>query len=181
MKGTPPHIYWLDRIGGWMLRLAVMGLVALTVVQLLMTSDPFRLYLSFAERMESRWEEVAGKGINPPEAAPVLVPANDTSADSTVSPAGRSGKAVLTLQLVNFTSLPTAVVRKNGKVVGEFSERRLTVEVGPGDIIEIDTSTCLSPVEFIITDASSCLAYPRNGLTLSCKSERVLIGPVKLK
>lgn len=181
MNRNPPHIYWLDRIGGWMLRLAVLSLVALTVVQLLMTSDPFRFYLSFAERMENRRQEEAGGGINPPEAAPVLSPTDNVSAESYVSPAAPAGKANLTLKLANFESLPEAIVRVNGRVAGDFRKRMLTIEVGQGDIIEIDTSSYSSLVEFVITDASPSLLYPRASSRLSCESERVLLGPVKIR
>lgn len=178
------HLFWLDRVGGWMLRIMVIGLVALTAAQMLMTSEPLRLYMSFAERMESRMAEADNSS--------ELVPAATSPASGEVEPGKEpkgyeiaeeeiSNTAELTISLTNLTSLENALVRVNGKPAGNLGNREVTVKVSGGDIIDIDTSFYPYQVEITITNTSPNLLYPRAHLTLTLKEEVVRLGPVKVK
>ncbi|NPV90331.1 MAG: hypothetical protein HPY50_06135 [Firmicutes bacterium] len=177
------QVYWLDRIGSWVLRVSVIGLVALVTVQLLMTNDPFRLYMGLNQTLG---EQVSQKAA--PSSTPVPGSTDDTGkvdegskAVPVQAPGIDRGDASMTLSLLDYTSLERLTVKVNGKAAGDFSQKELVIAVKNGDIIEIDSTAYPYPVEITIIQSAENLLYPKANQSLTLKKEVARVGPVKLK
>lgn len=158
--------------GRWLCRSLALALVVLVVVQGMMTHDPWRLYLSFAERLSS--EREAAEKYSAALAPPPL--SRETKEDF-----GEAEAATLTLEVVNFSSLGRAIVRVNGETVGNLRDKVLSVGVRDGEFIEIDTTFYPQPVKIRISQTSKNLRYPRQGEALELLQEVVCLGPVSIK
>ena len=162
-----------DRWGRWFCRGLMLALVLLVTVQGVMTREPWRFYLSWAERLSAE-REIAEKYSS------ALVPLS-LSPQQTEEELKEAAEAVLTLEVVNFSSLGRAVVRVNGKDAGNFRDKSLPVRVRDGDFVEIDTAFYPQPVKIRISHTSSNLRYPRKDEVLELRQEVINLGPIKIK
>jgi len=147
---------WEKSLHGFLL-VCFLGLVTL---QVLFTKEPFRFYLSFAERLEGvSW---------PVQELPAVGRAEE-----------RVGKIQITL--VGYFSLPRAAVLINGRQVANFKEREIWVKVKEGDEIEIDGSAYACPLTFRVSQVSPAVISPRVNYRIGTAGTRVSLGEVRMK
>jgi len=150
------------------MRFIVVALVLMVAVQAIMTQEPYRFYLSWAERME---------GQN--TAFPVQVPAHSQPQAPALK--AQSPQALIVLSIDKFSSLPLARILVNDKEVGTFKNKEVSVKLKAGDKIEIDSSAYSFPVEYKIKDASPNLSYPEKGASFTVDQGIVMLGKVIVK
>lgn len=156
-----------EKVEQSLIRLIVIGLIAVVVVQGVMTNDQVRFYLSWAERMEGQALNLAEEGIAvPPEYA---------------SSAVTSPQALLTLGIKEFSSLPKAVVLVNGKETDYFKDAQVELRINAQDVVEIDSTAYNFPVEYIVLNRSPNLSYPRQGQVFNANQSLVMVGKIIVK
>ncbi|MBO8159537.1 hypothetical protein [Thermosyntropha sp.] len=153
-----------------LIRIIVITVLIIVAVQGLMTEEPFRLYLSWGERLEGQKIEYPVNKI-------------DSYADEDLSI--KPPYAFLVISADKYSSLPKAVVLVNNKEVESFKNREVRLKVMAGDVVEIDSTAYDIPLEFKITEVSDNLAYPEKG-TVYCSNGgqdggMVMIGEVMVK
>lgn len=157
----------VERIEKILMRTIILGIILLVVVQGLMTNDPVRFYLSWAERME-------GQTLELPAAGQQQIPEEDLTK-------AESPQAVMILSVSQFSSLPKAKVLINGEEKLVFNDREIEVACQGGDIIEIDCTEYDFPLEFTVKEASENLSYPPPGKIFTANNSIVLIGKIIVK
>ena len=149
---------WGELVEKWLIRVVAISLVALVAVQALMTQDPFRFYLSFAERLQTeRLEET-------PWVQPALAPDKDAGS--------------ITLELTNYSSLEKALVIVNGQVAGDFREKRITIPVQAGDTVEVDGSYYQYPLSILVLQVSDNIASPKEKQVVKVEGSRGRVGQI---
>lgn len=158
----------VEKIEKILMRIIVLGIVLLVLVQGVMTSDPIRLYLSWAERMEGQILEfpVASRQQQAPESQPIAI---------------GSPQAVVTLSVSQFSSLPKAKILINDQERAVFDNREMEIPLMAGDIIEVDCTQYDFPIEFTIKGTTENLAYPEQGKSYTANQSIVMIGKVIVK
>lgn len=156
-----------ERVERILMRLVVIALVAVVVVQGVMTNDQARFYLSWSERME-------GQALNLEEADRGTAPSTPTQ--SVVAP-----QALLTLGVKDFSSLPKARVLVNGQEYSAFNSSKVELKISPQDVVEIDSTAYNFPVEFQVISRSPNLAYPRQGQIYAANQSMVMVGKIIVK
>jgi len=131
-----------------------------------MTSEPFRLYLSWGERLEGQLFEYPAIAENPKQTPPAKV----------VSP-----DAVLTIVVEEYSALPKSVILVNGKERAHFEDRQVRIEVMAGDTIEIDSTSYDFPISYRITSVSENLSFPEKDEVYTANHSIVMIGKVIVK
>jgi hypothetical protein len=86
---------FINRVEKYLIRLITLSLIAVVVSQGLMTNEPFRLYLSWGERLEGQLFEYPAIAENPNQTPPAKV----------VSP-----DAVLTIAIEQYSALPKSII-----------------------------------------------------------------------
>ncbi|MGI6435214.1 MAG: hypothetical protein ACOX0F_07630 [Syntrophomonadaceae bacterium] len=150
-----------------LIRLIIVGLIAVVVVQGVMTNDKVRFYLSWAERMEGQAVNLTEEGIAPPP---------EYAASTAASP-----QALLTLGIKDFSALPKAVVLVNGKETDFFQGAQVDLRINAQDVVEIDSTAYNFPVEYIVLSRSPNLAYPRQGQVFNANQSMVMVGKIIVK
>jgi hypothetical protein len=146
-----------------LLRILVFCFIALIVAQSLLTSDPMRFYLSWAERIEGE-------------------PLQEWSGSSSSVVDSQSGLfAHVTLELKDYSSLAKANLLVNQKKVADFRQKQITIRILPGDIIEIDGSFYNQPINFEITKISPNIIESSFQKQIRTNSNVVLVGKVEFK
>ena len=158
---------FFDRVERTLIRVIVIALVALVVVQGIMTNDQLRFYLSWSERME-------GQALNLQEEEIPTAP--DNAAQVAVAP-----QAWLTLGVKDFTALPRAKVLVNGQEYASFDTSKVELKVNPQDVVEIDSTAYNFPVEYQVMSRSPNLAYPRQGQVYTDNQSMVMVGKIIVK
>ncbi|MDR1160623.1 MAG: hypothetical protein LBK69_08370 [Syntrophomonadaceae bacterium] len=149
------------------LRMVVWGVVLLVGVQGLMAYEPYRLFLSWGERMEGE---------------PLPLPAVQTqAAPDPVHRGATVSAADLVIKVEQYSSLPKAFVMVNGEKIGNFLDNEFVLQVMPADTIEIDASYYNFPVTFTIGSVSDNLSFPAAGQTFQAHQSIVMLGKVILK
>ncbi len=163
----------LDKVEKFLIRGIVLGVVALVVVQALMTREPLRFYLSLGERLE-------GQSIEYPASGPADKPEKADGASGqdqkVVSPWGE-----LTISLKEYSSLAQAKVLVNNEEVASFRTDEVKIKVMGGDVVEVDASYYNFPVTFEIAGVSDNLAAPSLHQTFTTSQGMVMIGKVIVK
>lgn len=149
---------WGTVLERWLIRFVTVSLVALVVTQALMTQDPFRFYLSFAERLDGQKLEESN------QLQPVLAPDKEMGS--------------ITLELTNFSAMEKAVILVNGQVVADFREKRVTIPVNSGDTLEVDGSFYQYPLAILIQDVSNNVGYPKENQVIKVEQSRVNLGRI---
>ncbi len=158
----------VNRIERFLIKYIITALMVVVIVQTIMTQEPYRLYLSWGERME-------GQSI----AYPVNIPANNqqkTPASNIQSP-----QAFMILSIDKFSSLPRARVLVNDQEAKTFTQKEIRVNLKAGDKIEVDSSAYNFPVEYQIKDVSANLSYPEKGACFTVNQGIVMLGKVIVK
>lgn len=158
---------FVSRVERYLIRLIVLSLAAVVVAQGFMTREPFRLYLSWGERMEGQLLEYPAVAERPD---PVPPPAEVASPD-----------AVLTIGIEEFSALPKAAVLVDGKERARFEEREVRLQVMAGEVIEIDSTAYNFPVQYRITSVSSNLSFPEKEAVYTGNQSLVMIGKTIVK
>lgn len=158
---------FFERVERLLMRMVVIALVAVVIVQGVMTNDQARFFLSWSERME-------GQAINLEEAG------SDTASDGAAQSAV-AAQALLTLGIKDFASLPKARVLVNGQEYSVFNSAKVELKVSPQDVVEIDSTAYNFPVEFQVISRSPNLAYPRQGQIYAANQSMVMVGKIIVK
>ncbi|MEQ8175314.1 MAG: hypothetical protein ABRQ26_09630 [Syntrophomonadaceae bacterium] len=166
---------YINLVEKYLIRIIVIFLVALVVVQGLMTRDDLRLYLSLGERLEGQY--IGQPALNKSEDLTPSVQ-NDSSDEKA---ARESPQAQLTISIERFSSLPRAVILVNHRPYREFTEKDMRLELAAGDIVEIDTTFYSFPVSFSIKDTSSNVAYPEKNQVYQANQGIVMVGKIIVK
>lgn len=133
--------------------------VCLIVVQLIYTQDPYRFYLSFAERLEGiAWQdhEFAAAGQRSGEQGRIKI----TSEDPVI---------------------PGVTVLANGRPVAEFTQRELWLQVTDGDEILIDGSSIAGSLTFTVTGVSPGVSWPTPRYQVTTNAGSVSLGRVRVE
>ena len=149
---------WGELVEKWLIRVVAISLVTLVAVQALMTQDPFRFYLSFAERLQTEKLEET------PWVQPALAPDKDAGS--------------ITLELTNYSSLGKALVLVNGQVAGDFREKRITIPVQAGDTVEVDGSYYQYPLSILVLQVSDNIASPKEKQVVKVEGSRGRVGQI---
>ncbi|MEN6327213.1 MAG: hypothetical protein ABFD18_13565 [Syntrophomonas sp.] len=158
---------FFEKVEKYLIRSIVLGFVLMIIVQGLMTQEPWRMYLSWNERME-------GQNIE--------MPASTAYEKSKVSQANvQSPQAMLTISLQQFSSLPKASILVNGNVAGHFNEKEIKLQIDGGDVLEIDSTLYNFPVNYHIESVSENMAFPKRGADYTANQSIVMIGKVIVK
>ncbi|MEN6390539.1 MAG: hypothetical protein ABFD04_08975 [Syntrophomonas sp.] len=165
---------YINLVEKYLIRIIVIFLVALVVVQGLMTRDDLRLYLSLGERLEGQY--IGQPALNKSED-----PTPSVQNDSSDGKARESPQAQLTISIERFSSLPMAVILVNHRHYREFTEKEMRLELAAGDIVEIDTTFYSFPVSFSIKDTSSNVAYPEKNQVYQANQGIVMVGKIIVK
>ncbi|ATW24097.1 hypothetical protein [Candidatus Formimonas warabiya] len=146
-----------------LLRVIIVGFVALVVVQSMLTSDSMRFYLSWAERLEGQplqeWSNPSARVME---------------SESTVF-------AYLTVELADFSSLAKARILINGTEVADFRNKQVTIKVYPDDLIEIDGSFYDRRLKFEIIGVSDSIGEPTLHQVIQTYRSVTSLGKVKFK
>ena len=84
----------------------------------------------------------------------------------------------ITLALVDYESLPEALVLVNGEISGRFQNRTVTVRVHPGDQLAVDTTAYRLPIQIRISSASSNINTSFLQETVRLQQEQLSLGNV---
>lgn len=158
----------MDEIGKRVVRFLIFGLVSLVVVQGLMTNDNIRFYLSLGERFEGR--EVT-----------VTTAVTSELGEIPEIPCSTSSPGSFYLELQDYTSLDKVRLLVNGHEMGGMSSSRVKLYVTSGDVIEIDTQAYNHPITLKITNVTTNLAFPAEGMTITSQQAVTMVGKVKAK
>lgn len=161
---------WHDHFEIVIRRLAVLLAIVLVLVQGAMLNGDVRYRLSIGEQLEGR---------------PVTEQSNRTiqaASDSVLTGEEMiSPWAEVEVEMLQFTSLPQAMILINGQWAGSFAEPKLRLRVMGSDDIEIDTSSYDFPVQFRINQASVNLVQPQVGDSYKSNHGRIFVGKVMVK
>jgi hypothetical protein len=155
----------IDKVERYLIRTAVLCVIAIVVVQGMMTDDSLRLYLSWSERMEGQILDF---------------PVNQTI-ENTNAVSKSSTEVSLTLEIEDFSALPEVIVLVNGKSQYKFSEAQIHVEANAGDTIEIDATHYNFPCTFKVSKCSENLSFPKKGQTFKANQSIVMVGKLIIK
>lgn len=161
-----------ERVEKYLIRSVVLLLLVLVLVQGLMTREPWRIYLSWGERMEGQSIEF---------------PVNTIKGDAQSPPQNTLGQEIdspyakLTLSLDRFSSLPKALILVNDREIKSFEDREVTLELMAGDVVEIDSTYYNFPVDYHITMCSENMAFPEKGKIYTANQSIVMIGKIVVK
>lgn len=148
------------------MRFAAVCLLLMVLVQGLMTSDPIRFYLSWGERME---------GQN------VQFPVNTSQETANPVQDTKSPQARVALGIEKYSSLPRARILINGQEKYNFTNKKVTVDMNAGDILEIDSSAYNFPIDYTVTAVSANVAFPEQGQTFTANQTIVMVGKIIVK
>ncbi|NLV15913.1 MAG: hypothetical protein GXY50_01700 [Syntrophomonadaceae bacterium] len=158
----------MDELGKYLFRFFIFALVALVLVQGLMTDENFRFYLSLGERLE-------GKKIDQPVAADFP----DGSEKGVL--AEISSPESFELVLRDYSSLDKAKVLINGRVMGSMLAGRIKLYVTAGDVIEVDTQAYPYPVSIEVVNAGESLSFPQEGMIFTSEEAVLLLGKIEVE
>lgn len=163
---------FFEKVEKYLIRSIVLGFVLMVIVQGLMTQEPWRMYLSWNERMEGQNIELPASTAH--EKSTKISQENHQA--SVQSP-----QAMLTISLQQFSSLPKASILVNGKVSGYFNEKEIKLNINGGDVLEIDSTFYNFPVNYHINSVSENMAFPKRGADYTGNQSIVMIGKVIVK
>ncbi len=155
-----------DLVEKYLIRSIALSLVLLVLVQGLMTSDTWRFYLSFGERLEGQVIEY---------------PVNTGDGGWGTKTITESPYASLTVHIEKYLALPKAKILVNDKEVANFAQNEISLNLMAGDVVEIDTTSYNFPIDFKISQTSDNLSFPKQGNIYTANQSLVMIGKVIVK
>ena len=149
----------------YIIRIVVLSIIALVIVQGLLTHEPLRLYLSWSERLEGQIIEypVAANLETEPSNSPLL------------------SEARIVLVIDKYSALPQASVLVNGIKHAVFADNRIELDLSAGDVVEIDSTHYNLPIYYIIEYVSDNISFPAAGSVYTGNQSIVMLGKVTLK
>lgn len=138
--GLDPFLRLAAVVEKALVRIAVLGLIALVVGQAVRADPGDRWLWTFADPLEAR---------------PDLLPAT-----------ARPAPLVLTLALEGGEAAPEVAVLVNGRRAAAFSGPSVTVRVSPGDELAVDARCCRRDLRVRVAEASPGLTRPAVGLRI---------------
>lgn len=165
-------IYLVEK---YLIRISIFILMALVLVQGIMTRDDLRLYLSLGERLEGQKLELPASNQAQNESRPVAQK-QSPGPETVLSP-----RALVTISLDKFSSLPRAYILVNNQKFKSFSSKEVKLELSAGDTLEIDSTYYNFPVTFMVKDTSSNVAFPQKNTSFEANQGIVMLGKVIVK
>jgi len=154
-------ISFIEGLEKLLLKLVVLGVLLLIVVQIFMTGDSFRYYLSGTERMEGR---------------PIPVGVEAAATADKVHP-----MTTITFKLRDFAAAPKVDLKVNGRAVAKFKNGEVTVAVDDGDLIELDGGFYTHQLVFAVKATSGPVSYPKIGQEFVVQHGVTAVGRVKIE
>ncbi|MDA8235577.1 MAG: hypothetical protein M0Z31_12405 [Clostridia bacterium] len=160
--------HWAEKIERVLFRLVLVGMALVLVGQVMDSENP--------------WDSVIA--LTSLNNDPVLHSRELPSKPDEVS-GGQDGErgyadlATVTLQLENFSSLAKAKIIVNGREVGNFTEKLVSVKVRPGDLLEVDGSFYQQAIRVKVLDTSPIIKRPEEGGEFLVRSGITQLGKVK--
>jgi hypothetical protein len=154
---------FFERLERWEKKLQVFVVVLfslLIVLQLLMTKEPIRFYLSFAEQMEG-------------------IPLSDQSLK--VANSSWQDVGSVKVKICSHFVLPQVVVYVNGQEAANFQEREVSLSVRAGDEIIIDGTAYPYPILFQVSETSKNVCWPQVNYQVTTDTSRVSLGKVRFE
>ncbi|MFY9141214.1 MAG: hypothetical protein WBJ83_01195 [Thermacetogeniaceae bacterium] len=153
---------FFQRLEHWEKRLQLLLVILfslLVILQVVMAREPFRFYLSFAERME---------GIPWPQGSSMVTKF--------------AGQAVgeVKIELCNYIIHTKAAVYINDKKAASFEDREVLLTVRPGDEIIVDGTAYPYPLTFQVSAVSENVSWPPLNQQVTTKGSQVSLGKVKI-
>jgi hypothetical protein len=144
----------------------LVGLGAVLAVQYIIVFDTAELFFKIGEHLEQQ---------------PVTFYEEFPEARVTASDTYQSIFATITIQCENYSSLEKAVLLINGKEVGDFRDKKITVKVSSGDVLAIDGSFYVHELIFKVAATSENVAQPEIGQVIRVCGDIGMLGEVRLK
>lgn len=163
-----------DRVERMLMQLVILGLVAVVVMQALLTNGTLRQKLNLLEGTDGYalttnstwWQSLTGGA--PGAGAPQAVAAATPTAKS----------FTLTVQLETMRSAPEAKLLVGGKAVATFQDGQATVSVQPGQLVAVDGSRYDSALIFRVVAAPG-LESPPLSSEVTTRGDRQSLGVVR--
>ena len=134
--------------------------VSAVVLQGIVTVRPLLLFTGWAELLPGEWESVREASVQ--QETPAL-----------------EGSCCLTLALKDIAALPACRVLVNGEEAGSFENRRLTLSLMAGDLVEVDTTFYDFPVTFEIVSGNEHLLRPQDSAQIRVQRGIGWLGEVR--
>lgn len=154
---------FFEHLERWEKRLQVFVVLLfslLIILQMFMTKDPFRFYLSFAEQMEG-------------------IPLSNQ--DLAVTNPGQKEVGEVKIEICSYFILPRVVVYVNGREAASFQEREVLLPVQAGDEIVVDGTAYQYPITFQVSTVSKGVSWPPVNYQVTTDASRVSLGKVGIK
>ncbi len=132
----------------------------LVTLQMFMTNDPIRFYLSFAEQMEG-------------------VPWSEQS--FAVTQPGQKAVGEVKIKLCSYFILPRVIVYVNGKETASFEEREILLSVRAGDEIIVDGTAYSYPLKYQVSSVSPGVCWPEINYQVTTNASRASLGKVQIE
>lgn len=162
------HRSFSDRVERLIMRVVLLGLLAVGVVQVLQLIPFVRRTLNYAEALD---------GVAPAEVAAWR---GSPAGDEPAVPAWSSAPAApysVTVVLMSDPAAPAARLLVDGRVAGTFTGSTVTAEVRPGQTITVDGSRAEQALSFRVVAAPG-LASPALGAEVRTNRDRQSLGRV---
>lgn len=173
-----------DRIERWLQQLVVLALVAVVVIQMLLTHPAVRQMLVLAERMEGSSVLPDGSVIpafplvparqslqSDPQSRANAVPVIAAAPSAHAVPASAAAARVK-LMVTNRPTAPEVWLLADGQVVGDFRRGEATATVRPGSHLQVDARNAAALVRFRVVETTGALE-PRLGLEVVARPGEV--------
>ncbi|MFW5998342.1 MAG: hypothetical protein ACOCP5_01145 [Halanaerobiaceae bacterium] len=157
--------YLFEKIGRFILKLAVLGLILVISVQFLMNN----------EESYNRVKEVETVVKN------IFTTNSSNEVMEVTQDEIQEEHGVITFKLLQNLSLPQVWVRCNGEKIENFSEGKATIKVKKGDFLTIDSTNYNDELWFEINDRSSNIQNFKNGQQYRTRGEMLNIGVVNVE
>ncbi|MFW6269604.1 MAG: hypothetical protein ACOC4G_05950 [Bacillota bacterium] len=157
--------YLFEKIGRFILKLAVLGLILVISVQFLMNN----------EESYNRVKEVETVVKN------IFTTNSSNEVMEVTQDEIQEEHGVITFKLLQNLSLSQVWVRCNGEKIENFSEGKATIKVKKGDFLTIDSTNYNDELWFEINDRSSNIQNFKNGQQYRTRGEMLNIGVVNVE
>lgn len=157
---------FMKRLDQVLIICVLIGLGVVFAVQYIMVFDAAELFFKIGEQLEQQ---------------PVHFYEEFPEARVTSTEAHQSVFATITIQCENFSSLEKAVLLINGKEVGDFRDKEITVKVSSGDVLAIDGSFYVHEIIFKVVAVSENVVQPEIGQVVRVFGNTAMLGEVCLK
>lgn len=157
---------WARTAESILIRTLIIVLLLLLAGQSLVKSENTRSFFSYVYRLE---------GID--YGMPVIATSDDMGA--TFMRSGSDDVLTITVLLLSHSSLPDARLLIDGFTIADFTEPRVTVEVNPGNHVELDTRGIPQGLLFRVVDVAPGISAPREGDEILVQDEKRTLAVIE--